>query len=588
MQKRWKIKPQVESSASADLADELNISTTLASLLIQREITSFDEAKAFFRPQIDEIHDPFLMKDMDKAVARVENAISANQKILVYGDYDVDGTTAVSLMYSFLSTIYDNLEYYIPNRYTEGYGISNQGIDYAAENNFKLIIALDCGIKAIDKITYAKNKGVDFIICDHHLPGETVPDASAVLDPKQIDCGYPYKELCGCGVGFKLVQAIAQKRKISFEELHQYFDLLAISIAADIVPITGENRVLAYYGMRVINAKPRTGIQTILDIAGLKRELSIMDVVFTISPRINAAGRIKSGNDAVKLLISGDVDLAKDTGKMIDENNSLRKTLDREITVEALALIENDNKLAKAKTSVLYNENWHKGVIGIVASRLIETYYRPTIILTKSNGKATGSARSVKGFNVHDAISQCGELLEQYGGHKYAAGLTMPIENIEAFQNKFEKIVANSIQEDQLTPEIEIDAEISLVEIRENPLDHIPKFYRILKQLAPFGPGNMKPVLASHNVFDSGYCKIVGKEHLKFTAIQKDRPEVRIPCIGFGMAEHYERIRANEPFSMAFVIDENTWNGHTEIQLNVKDIKFNQLVRNGILLEDSK
>lgn len=573
MEKRWNITEFTETQSVKDLANQLGVSSFISQLLHQRGINTFDEAKSFFRPSLNELHDPFLMKDMDKAVNRVLAAIQNQEKILVYGDYDVDGTTAVALMYSFLSTIYDKLEYYIPNRYTEGYGVSFQGIDYAHENNFSLIIALDCGIKAIDKVNYAQEKGIDFIICDHHRPGDEIPNAIAVLDPKRNDCEYPYKELCGCGVGFKLVQAIAQTKNIPFNELEQYFDLLAISIASDIVPITGENRILAYYGLKRVNENPRKGIAEILKISSNNRELNITGLVFTIGPRINAAGRMQSGMNAVKLLVSEDDFDSQELSKFIEQENADRKDLDRNITEEALDIIASNDKLTTAKTSVLYNKDWHKGVIGIVASRLIETHYRPTIILTESNGVAAGSARSVMGFDVYNAIDACSDLLTQFGGHMYAAGLTMPIENIPAFQQKFEEVVAQTITPEQLIPEIKIDAKIDFNEIKSASDYGLPKFYRVLKQFAPFGPQNMTPVFMTEKVV-AKWVKIVGETHLKFTAYQESNPANVFSCIAFGMSDFYSDLANGKEFSFVYNLEENTWNGNTSLQLMVRDIKI--------------
>jgi single-stranded-DNA-specific exonuclease len=568
MQKRWNIKPQGDKYLVAKLAGELNIDHHLANILVQRGISNFDEAKKFFRPSLENLHNPFLMKDMDKAVERLEKAISNNEKILVYGDYDVDGTSAVSLVYSFLQKIIPkNIEYYIPDRYSEGYGISFQGIDYAQKYNFSLIIALDCGIKSIDKIDYANEKKIDFIICDHHLPGETIPDAVAVLDPKQADCNYPFKELCGCGVGFKLIQAYAEKNNIDFSELHEYLDLTAIAIAADIVPIVDENRILCFYGLEQINKNPRKGIKTILELAGVKKQVKINELVFSIAPRINAAGRIETGRNAVELLISDSFELASSSGEIINTNNTNRKTLDTSITQQALAMIENNQELVSRKSTVLFHAEWHKGVVGIVASRLIEKYYRPTIVLTESNGKATGSARSVKGFDVHAAIEACSELLEQFGGHKYAAGLTLKLENISAFQEKFEAIVSSTVEEHMLSPEIEIDAEISLEDIT-------PKFYKILAQMEPFGPGNMAPVFLSKNLRDKGYVKIVGSEHLKMDIQSTNNTKINLPAIAFGQAKYFELIYSKQKFDACYTIEENEFNGNITLQLNIKDLKI--------------
>jgi single-stranded-DNA-specific exonuclease len=513
------------------------------------------------------------MKDMDKAVDRVFEAFEKEEKILVYGDYDVDGTTAVSLMYTFLIKHYKNVEFYIPDRYTEGYGISYQGIDYAADNHFKLIIALDCGIKAIEKVDYAKEKGVDFIICDHHRPGDEIPKAAAVLDPKRKDCNYPYKELCGCGVGFKLVQALNQELGFEFSDLEEYFDLLVVSIGSDIVPVTGENRVLAYFGLMKINHSPRKGIAEILKLSSIKKDLNITDVVFIVGPRINAAGRMKSGMNAVKLLVSEEDGAAEELGKFIESENKARKTFDKSITQEALKMVEENEAFLNAKSCVLYSEDWHKGVIGIVASRVIETYYRPTIILTESNGKAAGSARSVQGFDVYNAIDECSDLLTQFGGHMYAAGMTMPIENVDAFRDKFEEVVSKTITEEQLTPEIKIDEEILLGKLKPESGQQFPKFYRIIKQFAPFGPLNMHPIFVAKQV-KAKYSKIVGETHLKLSVYDSNFPDFLLDCIGFGLGEYHNDIKDNQLFDIAFVIEENNWNNNTKLQLNVRDIKF--------------
>ncbi len=570
MKKRWKTNEQANQEDIQKLSSELNnLDATLTNILLQRKINTFEKAKTFFRPSLDEIHDPFLMKDMDKAVERLQKAIKNEEKILVYGDYDVDGTTSVALVYSYLKNFYDNLTYYIPDRYTEGYGISYQGIDYAADNDFKLIIALDCGIKAIEKVDYASDKGVDFIICDHHRPGDEIPKAVAVLDQKREDCNYPFKELSGCGVGFKLMQAWTQKEGKDESNLMEYLDLLAISTCADIVPITGENRVFVYYGLKVINENPRLGIKTMVELAKLKNELTVTDVVFTIAPRINAAGRIETGNKAVQMLVEENKVKALEFGNNINNLNVERKELDRAITKDGLAMIEDNVDLQNKKTTVLYSENWHKGVIGIVASRLIETHYRPTIILTESNGKATGSARSVKDFDVYDAIDACSDLLEQFGGHKYAAGLTMKLENLEAFTEKFEQIVAEQIDPELLIPQIGIDAKLELHQITD-------KFNNILKQFAPTGPGNMRPVFMSENVFMTNRSRKIGedKTHLRLEVFQEENPNIKFNCIGFGLGNVLDDLDEGIPFNIVYNIEENHWNGNTTLQLNLKDIKI--------------
>jgi len=571
MQKRWKIKNKSNKNEVKKLSQELNnLDEMLTSILIQRKIDNFEKAKVFFRPNLSQIHDPFLMKDMDKAVTRLQKAIENEEKILIYGDYDVDGTTSVSLVYSYLKNFYTNLEYYIPNRYTEGYGISNQGIDYASANNFKLIIALDCGIKAVDKVAYANKKGVDFIICDHHRTGKKLPEAIAVLDQKRENCNYPYKELSGCGVGFKLMQAWSQQTKKKETKLLEYLDLLAISICADIVPITGENRVFVHFGLKRINENPRLGIKTMIDLNNIKNKLTVTDVVFKIAPRINAAGRLKSGKQAVQMLVEENNEKVIDFGEDINVINQDRKDIDTSITQEALQMIANNTALQIKKTTVLFQENWHKGVIGIVASRLIETYYKPTIILTESDGKATGSARSVKDFDIYNAIDACSDLLEQFGGHKYAAGLTMKLENLDAFTKKFEEVVGNQIDEELLIPQINIDATLDLHQIT-------PKFYKILEQFAPFGPENMRPVFVTENVLMTNNSRKIGedKTHLRLEVFQENNPNLKFNCIGFGMGNMLDEIDEGIPFKIVYVIEENSWNGNASLQLNLKDIRMN-------------
>ena len=560
---RWTLKTTPNITTVQQLSKDLSIDTTLSKLLVQRGISTFEEAKKFFRPSLEELHDPFLLKDMNLAVSRIEKAIASNENILIYGDYDVDGTTSVSLVASYLKTITTSISTYIPDRYDEGYGISYQGIDFAADNNFSLIIALDCGIKAIDKVAYATKKKVDFIICDHHKPGPKIPEAVAVLNPKRVDCSYPYDELCGCGVGFKLVQALASKRGQTIEDLTQYLDLVAIAIAADIVPITGENRVLTYFGLQVINSNPRNGIKAIIQEVH-KKVLTITDVVFIIAPRINAAGRIKHGNAAVQLLTEANFEQALEFAKAINQYNTERRVLDAQITIEALLQIE-ENKEKEQFTSVVFNETWHKGVIGIVASRLIETYYRPTLVFTKSGNKLAASARSVKGFDVYEALEQCSEFIEQFGGHKYAAGLTLDPEMYTAFKNKFEEVVKNTIDKELLIPEITIDASLELSDIS-------PKFFRILQQMGPFGPQNMKPVFSTTSVRDNGYGKTVGadKSHLKLNIIY-GADKKTYNAIGFGLGNKMKFIQNN--FDIAYSLDENEWNGRTSLQLLLKDIK---------------
>ena len=559
---RWTLKEIPEKEKIKQLATQLSIEKSLAEILLQRGVSTFDEAKKYFRPSLEDLHNPFLMQDMDVAVNRIETAITNNENILIYGDYDVDGTTAVSLVSSYLKTYYQNIATYIPDRYEEGYGVSFQGIDFAKDNDFSLIIALDCGIKAIDKIAYATEKNIDFIICDNHKPGAEIPKAIAILNPKRADCNYPYDELCGCGVGFKLIQALASKRNETIEDLTPYLDLVATAIGADIVPMTGENRVMAYFGLQVINATPRNGFKAIMQ-QQKKSEFTITDVVFIIAPRINAAGRMKHGNYAVELLTEMDFDSAIEFAAAIEKNNSDRKELDKKITQEALLQIENNNETARF-TSVVYDKNWHKGVIGIVASRLIETYYRPTLVFTKSGNKLAASARSVKGFDVYNALEKCSEFIEQFGGHKYAAGLTLLPENYEKFKQKFEAVVQQTILPEQLIPEITIDAEIELSEIT-------PKFFRIIQQMAPFGPLNMKPTFKTSAVRDNGFGKQVGadKTHLKLNLIYGSDKKT-YNAIGFGLGAKFDLI--HNSFDIAYTLDENTWNGFTSIQLMLKDI----------------
>ena len=560
---RWTLKAEPNLDTIRQLSKELSIDFSLSKLLIQRGIDDFGKAKKFFRPSLEDLHDPFLLKDMEFAVSRIEKAIENQENILVYGDYDVDGTTSVSMVSSYLKTITPNISTYIPDRYKEGYGVSYQGIDFAVDHNISLIIALDCGIKAIEKVAYAAQKAIDFIICDHHKPGDQIPKAVAVLNPKRNDCSYPYKELCGCGVGFKLIQAIASKRNQRIEDLTQYLDLVATAIAADIVPITGENRVLAYYGLQVINTNPRNGIKALIHQVN-KKKLTITDVVFIIAPRINAAGRIKHANYAVELLTEMNFDTAIEFAASINLFNLERKELDKKITYEALQQIESADEKENFST-VVYSENWHKGVIGIVASRLIETYYRPTLVFTKSGDKLAASARSVRGFDVYDALQKCTEFIDQFGGHKYAAGLTLDPKNYSAFKNKFEEVVKTSIDKKLLTPEITIDSELELSEVT-------PKFFRILQQMGPFGPGNMKPVFSTSSVRDNGYGKNVGTErnHLKLN-ILSGADKKTYNAIGFGLGNKINLIEND--FDVAYHLGENEWNGISSIQLLLKDIK---------------
>ena len=560
---RWTLKKESDKETAAKLAKDLQVDLTIAEILCQRNIETYEEAKNYFRPSLEDIHDPFLMKDMDVAVARIEAAIANNENILVYGDYDVDGTTAVSLVASYLKTIYPNIATYIPDRYAEGYGISYMGIDFAQDNDFSLIIALDCGIKALDKVTYATEKNIDFIICDHHKPGPEIPKAVAVLNAKRSDCTYPFDELCGCGVGFKLIQALGVSRNQTINHFVPYLDLVATAIAADIVPMNGENRILAYFGLQVINQSPRNGIKAIIHQTK-KTVLTITDVVFIIAPRINAAGRIKHGNYAVELLTEMDFETAIDFAASIEIFNADRKELDKQITNEALIQLI-DNQEEERFTSVVFQEDWHKGVIGIVASRLIEKYYRPTLVFTKSGDKLAASARSIKGFDVYNALEACSEFIEQFGGHKYAAGLTLAPENYENFKNKFEEVVKSTIDIELLTPEISIDAVIDLSEIT-------PKFFRIIQQMAPFGPMNMKPTFSSTCVRDNGYGKQVGadKTHLKLNVFQGDNQKT-YNSIGFNLGNKMALVK--DEFDIVYALDENEWNGVKSVQLLLKDLK---------------
>jgi len=561
---RWTLKPKPEPQQIEGLSNALKVDGLVAQLLIQRGITTYEEAKKFFRPKLSDLHNPFLMKDMDLAVARIEKAITNSENILVFGDYDVDGTTSVALVSSYLLQHYPNVATYIPDRYDEGYGISFKGIDFAEDNGFSLIIALDCGVKAIEKVAYAKEKAIDFIICDHHRPGDQLPDAVALLDPKRADCLYPYDELCGCGVGFKLVQALAVNNGETIDDLIPYLDLVATAIGADIVPITGENRVLAYFGLQVINANPRIGFKAIIKQIK-KQELTITDVVFIIAPRINAAGRMKHGQHAVDLLIETNLEQAEVIAKEIEQFNFDRRNLDQEITAEALIQIT-ENKEEKRFTSVVYKETWHKGVIGIVASRLTETYYRPTLVFTKSGDKLAASARSVKGFDVYNALHSCSDCIEQFGGHKYAAGLTLLPEQYEAFKTQFEKVVSDTIDPNLLIPEIKVDCMIPLAQIT-------PKLLRIISQFGPFGPGNMTPVFMAENLRDTGYAKGVGddEKHLKLSVTQNgSRP---IGGIGFNLGDKLPTVKNKGTFSAVFSIEENEWNGNVSMQIKLRDIK---------------
>ena len=572
MQKRWLVKTPNDSTIIEQIRSTLKVDRIVAELLLQRGIQSYEQAESFFRPDLTNIHDPFLMKNMDQAVERINEAIVNEEKILLFGDYDVDGTTAVALLYSFLQKKYNHIDFYIPDRYTEGYGISFQGIDFAKENQFSLIISLDCGIKANDKIDYAKEKGIDFIVCDHHNPGEIVPNG-IILDPKQKDCNYPYKELSGCGVGFKLLQALCQKNNWNQTELFEYLDLVAVSIGADIVPITGENRILCYHGMLQLNNSPRLAFKELVTIAKRQFPVTLTDVVFIIAPRINAAGRLRSGRHSVELMISNDYDTVLKIATEINNDNVERRILDQQITFEALEQIESDGTHSSRKSTVVYNETWHKGVVGIVASRLIEKHFRPTIVLTESNGKITGSARTVNDFDIHEALIQCEDLLEQFGGHKHAAGLTLEMKNLTKFQERFEQIVSSTILIEDLAPEENVDLEISFNEIftsEENRMK-VPRLKRILNQLEPHGPGNMKPVFMSRNVFSTD-LRVLKEEHLKLTMTQPNS-DVVLEGIGFKMADKLELVASGLPFDVLYTLETNKWNDRETLQLNIKDIR---------------
>ena len=561
MEKRWIIQKSDQKFVQK-LEKDLGVNHIVAHLLVLRGIENFDDAKLFFRPELKHLHDPFLMKNMQDAVDRIEKAIANKEKVLVYGDYDVDGTTSVAMMYSFLKRFFHEIEYYIPCRYEEGYGISLKGIDYAKKNNFSLIIALDCGIRAFDQVDYANEKEVDFIICDHHNPADKTPKAVAILNPKQSDCNYPYKELSGCGVGFKLIQAYSQKNNIDFSEISEYLDLLTVSIGADIVPMTGENRVFSYFGLKQINTHPRAGLKALMDIANKIKELSISDVVFGIAPRINAAGRIEHAKKAVEILVEQDLDRAKKLASFIEENNVTRRNLDQNITKEALEMID-ENK----KSTVVFSKNWHKGVVGIVASRLIESHYKPTIVLAEKDGILTGSARSVHDFDLYVAISKCAHLCEKFGGHKYAAGLSIKKENLSEFIIAFEKAVSESITEDQLSPKIDVDMEIELDAVDD-------KLFRIIKQFSPFGPQNLSPIFVSRSVVDNGYGKRIGadKSHLR---INTKTASGSLAGIGFSMGDAFEKIKDYNEFDICYSINENEWNGRKNLQLMLNDLKVN-------------
>ena len=567
--RKWAFREAGDQETISRLSAELGIDPVLATLLEQRGIRTFDEARKFFRPSLSALHDPFLMKDMDVAVERLEKAVKGGEKILVYGDYDVDGTTAVALVYLFLSHLTDRTDFYIPDRYDEGYGVSAKGIDWAADNGFSLIITLDCGIKAIDKVEYAKSRGIDVIICDHHLPEERIPDAVAVLDPKREDCNYPFDDLSGCGVGFKLVQAYSRRTGIPDESIYTLLDLLVVSIASDLVTVVGENRILAYYGLKQLNDNPRKGLTAIITQSNLEPgHVSIDDIVFKIGPRINAAGRMESGKLAVKLLTAADDTTAEMVARQINDNNNERKNIDRETTREALEMVQSGRCLAKENATIVYNPQWNKGVVGIVASRLVEAFYKPTFVLTKSNGLVTGSARSVRGFDLYSSIEQCSDLLENYGGHIYAAGLAMKEENLEEFAARVDKFVGEHMSDEMSVPVIDVDAKLSFARIT-------PKFFRILKQFQPFGPGNTSPVFVTENVYDNGTGRKVGPagQHLKLELIEEDQPYNHISAIGFNMSASFDHIRAGNPMDVCYTIVENYYRGTSNLQLRLKDIR---------------
>ncbi len=563
MQKRWNIL-QRDEERTASLYDSLKVSHTLCGILVERGLDDFEKSKYFFRPELSALHSPWLMKDMDKAVARILMAIENRENILIYGDYDVDGTTSVAAMFQFLKNIYPNVDFYIPHRYREGYGVSKAGIDFAKKNNFSLIISLDCGIKSADLITYAKELGIDFVVCDHHLPDEVLPPAVAILNAKQKDCPYPYKELCGCGVGFKLMMALSERLQLPPESYLTYLDLVATAIAADIVPMTGENRILVYYGLKKVNENPNVGIKALMQLAEVKKEMSVSNLVFIIAPRINAAGRMDDAKKAVQLFIEQDLNKALEFAEMLHSDNTDRKEADTNITEEALSIIENDEALKKRKTTVVFREHWHKGVVGIVASRLIEKYYRPTVVLTKSGDFVAGSARSVAGFNLYEAIHACREHLLGYGGHFAAAGMSLLPENVKAFSDQFEAVVSATIAPKLLIPEIIVDTEISFAEL-------VPSFYSMLDQMEPFGPGNMRPVFLARNVFDTGFSKIVKELHIRFV-LKQDK--ITLTGIGFNMSDKFDLLQKNLPLDILFTLDLNEWNGEKTLQLKMIDIRI--------------
>lgn len=574
LKNRWEIAPPANQDKVKELTKALNVPKIIADLLINRGVDSFDKAKNYFRPQISSLHDPFLMEDMSIAVDRINLALENEEKILVYGDYDVDGTTSVALVYSYLKELTNNIDHYQPDRYTEGYGVSFQGVEYAKENNFSLVIALDCGTKAVDKVDKANEYGIDFIIADHHTAGEELPKAKAILNPKKETCNYPYKELCGCGIGFKLIEALAIKNNFNKDRVYELLDLVAIAIGADIVPITGENRVLAYYGLKRIAKTKRVGIKTMLELANKTGDITISDLVFTVAPRINAAGRIDSARNAVELILSDSEKDAKSWGEIVNNYNNERKEIDKDITAEALRLIEEDALFNRKKSTVLSSPKWHKGVVGIVASRVIESYYKPTIILVEADGLASGSARSVKGFDVYEAINNCAHLLDRFGGHKYAAGLSLKLENLEQFKLEFEAAVQSKITQEQETPILRIDGELTPKDFElDSPDTSFPKFYRLLKQMAPFGPQNMTPVFVMKGLVDSGFSKIVGDNHLKFSIKPQNGSKV-FNGIGFGLGEELEGVKSGKEFNVAFQLNENNYFGEPELQFLVKGVQF--------------
>lgn len=573
-EREWRLRDSGDPENVAQLSAELGIDPVLASLLVTRGVHTFEEARSFFRPSLSALHDPFLMKDMDLAVARLEKAVASQEKILVYGDYDVDGTTAVALVYSFIRRLTSRVDFYIPDRYDEGYGVSQKGIDWASDNGFTLIITLDCGIKAIDKVKYAADKGIDLIICDHHLPEEEIPAAAAVLDPKREDCTYPFDDLSGCGVGFKLVQAYSQKNGLPFESLLPLLDLLVVSIASDLVTVVGENRVLAHFGLKRLNEEPRIGLQAMINLASLEQgHVTIDDIVFKIGPRINAAGRMESGRLAVELLTAETEEAAMTIGSQINDNNNERKSIDREITKAALDMVQDGTCCSSENAVIVYGPDWNKGVVGIVASRLVEAYYKPAFVLTKSNGFVTGSARSVRGFDLYEAISSCADLLENYGGHIYAAGLTLREENLPEFVRRIDKYVGEHISDEMATPIVDVDSEINFSQIT-------PKFFRILKQFQPFGPGNSAPVFLTKNVYDDGNGRKVGPggQHLKLELIQESQPYHQISAIAFNMASLFEHIRNGNPIDICYSVVENYYRGNSTIQLRIKDMRERDVI----------